>query len=215
MWQSGYVVVPSSAGCCISVTLQVDPKVRQVGPESTTLLLSPTTSLRERVVCQQCACSSEHLQYVESCSVCKALCCAVLVPQGWIPTSVINWSLEAIPLNIQRVRDAVRRLAPAGVLDALPDCNRQQGEECRKAPPLEALGRLPPGWESRRYCPAARVGGVGGVVGVQQQQQQGWGGRGSRSYSLGGSSACSYGSSSSLREEGAAVEGVEWYDAVE
>lgn len=27
MWHSGYVVVPSSSGCCISVTLQVDPKV--------------------------------------------------------------------------------------------------------------------------------------------------------------------------------------------
>jgi hypothetical protein len=28
MWSSGYVVVPTSTGCCISVTLQVDPKVR-------------------------------------------------------------------------------------------------------------------------------------------------------------------------------------------
>jgi hypothetical protein len=31
MWQSGYVVVPTSSGCCISVTLQVDPKVGRVG----------------------------------------------------------------------------------------------------------------------------------------------------------------------------------------
>lgn len=31
MWQSGYVVVPTSSGCCISVTLQVDPKVRGWG----------------------------------------------------------------------------------------------------------------------------------------------------------------------------------------
>jgi hypothetical protein len=61
---------------------------------------------------------------------------------------VINWSLEAIPLNIARVREAVQRLGPAGVMDALPDCNRHQGEECSKRPPLEALGRLPPGWES-------------------------------------------------------------------
>lgn len=30
MWDSGYVVVPTSAGCCVSVTLQVDPKVRAV-----------------------------------------------------------------------------------------------------------------------------------------------------------------------------------------
>lgn len=128
---------------------------------------------------------------------------------------MINWSLEAIPLNIQRVRDAVQRLGPA-VMEALPDCNRQQGEECSKRPPLEALGRMPPGWERQGYCPGAVAGGVGGVVGVQQQH--GWGGRGSSSYSLGGSSACSYGSSNSLRDEGRGVDGVdgvEWYDAVE
>lgn len=27
MWDSGYVVVPTPGGCCLNITLQVDPKV--------------------------------------------------------------------------------------------------------------------------------------------------------------------------------------------
>jgi uncharacterized protein (DUF983 family) len=27
MWDSGYVVVPTANGCCLNITLQVDPKV--------------------------------------------------------------------------------------------------------------------------------------------------------------------------------------------
>lgn len=29
MWDSGYVVVPTANGCCMNITLQVDPKVGQ------------------------------------------------------------------------------------------------------------------------------------------------------------------------------------------
>lgn len=80
------------------------------------------------------------------------------VLQGWIPTSVINWSLEAIPLNIQRVRAAVERLGPA-MLALLPESNMQQGAACSKRPTRGQLGRLPVGWT------AADVGdGAAGAV---------------------------------------------------
>lgn len=138
-------------------------------------------------------------------------------------------SLEAIPLNIQRVRGAVARLGPA-VMAALPEYNRQQGAQCRKRPPVEALGRLPPGWLAPGAGAAAvatgvagagvRSGGNGGVgrVGGVGVQQQGWGvphGGGGSSCSLNdSSSACSYGSGCSLPGGSEEVEEVDsWHDA--
>lgn len=67
MGDSGYVVVPTSLGCIMNFTLQVDPK-------------------------------------------------------GWIPTSVVNFSLEAVTLNIQRIRSALQRL-PEDVLTSLRQIN--------------------------------------------------------------------------------------------
>lgn len=59
--------------------------------------------------------------------------------QGWIPTSVVNFSLEAIPLNIQRIRSALQRL-PRPVLERLPVSNKDQALRCKTSIPPEALG---------------------------------------------------------------------------
>lgn len=150
----------------------------------------------------------------------------LLLAAGWIPTSIINWSLEAIPLNIQRVRAAVARLGPA-VMAALPDCNRQQGEECPKRPPLDLLGRLPRGWEARGaaaaaagHATAAAANGVAGAGGSSGGvAAEGWGGSSSWILGSGGLDG-SYGSSSSFQESGqeeggheGGGEAVEWRDA--
>lgn len=161
MWDSGYVVVPTSSGCCLNVTLQVDPK-------------------------------------------------------GWIPTSVINWSLEAIPLNITRVRAAMERLDP-DQLALLPESNRQQGAACTKRPAREQLGRLPEGWPAS--CFAAGHGGPGNSTpGVHDGVQGRALVRGNSSCSVDSNNAPSCGSFGSLRqsEPGGSEgdEGVQWFDAL-
>lgn len=222
MWQSGYVVVPTSSGCCISVTLQVDPKVGR-GQEGWTGVVG---------CCWSLACTFRPLAKRSCGSFLDQPCLSAVLPaccQGWIPTTVKNLSLEAIPLNIQRVRGAVARLGPA-VMAALPEYNRQQGAQCNKRPPVEALGRLPPGWLTPGAGSAAAATGMAGA-GVRSGgngdgdrvdgggvQQQGWGvprGGGGSSCSLNdSSSACSYGSGCSLPGGSEEVEEVDlWHDA--
>jgi hypothetical protein len=121
---------------------------------------------------------------------------------------VVNWSLEAIPLNIPRLRAALARLDPA-LLALLPDMNARQAAAARNAP----AGRQPcaatMGSAALRLFPSA----------PQQQRRAGVRGCGSGS----GSGSCSpttssASSSNSQGEAGAAAapyeeETSEWFDA--
>lgn len=126
----------------------------------------------------------------------------------------------------------MERLGPS-VMEALPDANMQQGQDCRKRPPLDLLGRLPPGWHTSglRGGAGGRGGAAtataaatsaeecvgGGEVGVGGE---GWWGGGR--WGLGSSLARSFGSSCSLQgsgheasEGGEDGEAAEWHDAQE
>jgi hypothetical protein len=158
-----------------------------------------------------------------------SLLCASLL-QGWIPTSVINWSLEAIPLNIQHVRAAVARLGP-DVLDTLADSSRHEEEGCSKVPPRHLLGKLPPGWGTVPSAAAVAGCGVGearagaGPAGSACGVRQGVGGwdaeRAAASAQLGSaasiasSGARSCGSEWSCGDECEHKMSGDWFDAVE
>lgn len=140
--------------------------------------------------------------------------------QGWIPTSVINWSLEAIPLNITRVRAAMERLEP-DLLAMLPESNRQQGAACTKRPAREQLGRLPEDWPASCFAAGAGQGGAGPgnrTSGLHDGVQGRALVRGNSSCSVDSNNAPSCGSFGSLRqsEQGGSEseEGVQWFDAL-
>lgn len=177
MWDSGYVVVPTAAGCCLNITLQVDPKVRGAaecvwhGICSSTCIRLPVTAiapcfmasphvlarftlrwvvlmlfhsqrhLRERHIPSRihglAAFSCLHLALGPM--PCSIECLLSVILQGWIPTSVVNFSLEAIPLNIQRIRAALDRMPPA-LLQQLSERNKHQAAACKQLPPIETLG---------------------------------------------------------------------------
>lgn len=158
----------------------------------------------------------KHRERVMRPSTQPCLCVVVVLVQGWIPTSVINWSLEAIPLNITRVRAAMERLDP-DQLALLPESNRQQGAACTKRPAREQLGRLPEGWPAS--CFAAGHGGPGNSTpGVHDGVQGRALVRGNSSCSVDSNNAPSCGSFGSLRqsEPGGSEgdEGVQWFDAL-
>ncbi|WIA30087.1 hypothetical protein OEZ86_000182 [Tetradesmus obliquus] len=168
MWDSGYVVVPTAGGCCLNITLQVDPK-------------------------------------------------------GWIPTSVVNFSLEAIPLNIDRIRSTLQQLG-SGTLAQLPRLNRSQAEACGRLPPLHMLGlggsalHAAAAAEARAKtaaaAAAAEVGGVSGRAGqwggAEADLGGAWGaGKGRAAAAAAAAAACSEGSG--MSEAGEELR--EWHDA--
>jgi hypothetical protein len=239
MWSSGYVVVPTSTGCCISVTLQVDPKVRGRHCRKHWHSTAQCSTLQHASTQCRSAWQRVAARGVDKLALCTVvmqqsgashgpLSAMLVLLQGWIPTSVINWSLEAIPLNIQHVRAAVARLG-ADVLESLADSCRHH-EAGSKAVPRHFLGNLPPEWSCAPSTAAAAGYGVdgncsgpaGSACGVQESVG-GWGaewaaasGQPGSSASLASSSARSCGSEWSCGDECEHDEsGGGWFDAVE
>jgi hypothetical protein len=125
MWDSGYVVVPTTGGCCLNISLQVDPKVS---------IAECCIAICKHVESGVCGCSGLCARAAVStssrpmgflgCSLHQAQLTVPAVPaaaaaaaahhtihrtavQGWIPTSVVNFSLE-----VRRVvfGSAIRRI---------------------------------------------------------------------------------------------------------
>jgi hypothetical protein len=61
------------------------------------------------------------------------------VMQGWIPTAVVNLSLEAMPLNISRIRAVLAHMTPVQQAQ-LPQLIKLQQSGCDKLPPADSLG---------------------------------------------------------------------------
>eukprot|EP00775_Hariotina_reticulata_P006458 gene6458-6687_t len=60
-------------------------------------------------------------------------------PKGWIPTAVVNLSLEAMPLNISRIRAVLAHMTAAQQAQ-LAQLIKFQQCRCGKLPPADSLG---------------------------------------------------------------------------
>lgn len=113
--------------------------------------------------------------------------------QGWIPSSVVNLSLEAIPLNIQRIRNTLQQLPPP-LLASLPTLNQAQ-----------SLGALPLQRRASEDGGTSSTSGTGGYRKAGAKAAAGGGGSGGRWGGSGMSRVEEWLLSSSRQEGGAAA----------
>jgi hypothetical protein len=69
MWDSGYVVVPTASGCCLNITLQVDPKVGAASTAQHVYMLAQHSTAQHSM--HTCWHSTEQ-HSMRTCSLCHS-----------------------------------------------------------------------------------------------------------------------------------------------